>query len=760
MRKNSCQGAIPFIPLIVIAVVLVVIPATVKLVQERQKTSPEATGEICPQAGASCSDTYPESCNNGTGTRICHKSGTCSGVGGGVRCSWGPGSYCENCSSGGPTVPPYATPTPRPQPTATPIPTSSPTCRGSGSYCGAGGNCCPGLECHGYAQVCVPIPTSTPKSQPTATPIPTSSPTLDCPYTGLSVCKIACGTTTCDILNGCYVCPNLIPPTTPIPPTATPKPINTPVPHECSRAEDCAGSGRCNLSCSGWPRKCSWTACPIIPTLPPQTCSNPAANPGSKTCKDNDVYICKSQYGSVFWDIYQDCGPRGCSNGVCNPTLVSTPKPQPTATLIPQTCRDSREYCGDGTPCCPGFSCQGLYCLTASTNPTPTTTSCTYSTQNLCRQACWTSCSYTDGCWNCPENIPIQNPTPTSGTFHGCKNPDAKPGEKTCKDNDVYTCKSFVGLYFWEIYENCLGQGCNKNSCNSPASSPENTCFSPSKCVPKTVGCGMLGKETEDKNCGNPNYTCCGKLTEPPQPSPTPTLALAPTVTLVPTRVSQPTIPYLFTSTQETADLLEVTKQFNAAKNSNITIILVGPNSTAENDKKIYEFLNAHDWVAMTHEDLPITRNYSCAPQCQFWNVEKLTTAGYYDKGTIAAVFNHEAVHNRQATNDPYLAEHVREGPDKFVYQALIEGEAEESGWEVGGQHYTLYRQFHEEVSVWAKNKGLEDLFQNAANGHWGDFQKLKSKYFETEGHSLTELVKYRCDSLAQNQRGEHKNCI
>lgn len=54
-------------------------------------------------------------------------------------------------------------------------------------------------------------------------------------------------------------------------PTVIPEPTLIPLPplnHECATAEDCEGEGRCNIYCSGWPRTCKWSACPI-PTATP-----------------------------------------------------------------------------------------------------------------------------------------------------------------------------------------------------------------------------------------------------------------------------------------------------------------------------------------------------------------------------------------------------------------------------------------------------------------------------------------------------------
>ena len=84
--------------------------------------TPTPTPQVCPQEGISCTDEYPQKCCtngstdsscqiSGDGTQICHKKGTCQGIGGGNKCSWGPGSYCGACVAEG------AAPTPVPLPT-------------------------------------------------------------------------------------------------------------------------------------------------------------------------------------------------------------------------------------------------------------------------------------------------------------------------------------------------------------------------------------------------------------------------------------------------------------------------------------------------------------------------------------------------------------------------------------------------------------------------------------------------------------------
>jgi len=45
-------------------------------------------------------------------------------------------------------------------------------------------------------------------------------------------------------------------------PTPKPTPAPRPTPDQCQVTSDCAAEGRCNVSCSGRPKKCHWTSCP------------------------------------------------------------------------------------------------------------------------------------------------------------------------------------------------------------------------------------------------------------------------------------------------------------------------------------------------------------------------------------------------------------------------------------------------------------------------------------------------------------------
>ncbi|KXK10987.1 MAG: hypothetical protein UZ22_OP11002000513 [Microgenomates bacterium OLB23] len=55
--------------------------------------------QLCKAVNQKCEDHYRETCFVGSqeGTMLCHKYGSCTGIGNGTQCSWGAGSYCESC---------------------------------------------------------------------------------------------------------------------------------------------------------------------------------------------------------------------------------------------------------------------------------------------------------------------------------------------------------------------------------------------------------------------------------------------------------------------------------------------------------------------------------------------------------------------------------------------------------------------------------------------------------------------------------------
>jgi hypothetical protein len=60
--------------------------------------------KVCEAAGVTCQDDYPEvltcQATGASKTVQCHKKGTCTEPGDGTKCSWGPGSYCDDpCES-------------------------------------------------------------------------------------------------------------------------------------------------------------------------------------------------------------------------------------------------------------------------------------------------------------------------------------------------------------------------------------------------------------------------------------------------------------------------------------------------------------------------------------------------------------------------------------------------------------------------------------------------------------------------------------
>jgi hypothetical protein len=59
-----------------------------------------STCSVCPKAGVACQDTYPAQlacpATGKIASVVCHKFGTCTGIGGGPLCSWGTGSWCDD----------------------------------------------------------------------------------------------------------------------------------------------------------------------------------------------------------------------------------------------------------------------------------------------------------------------------------------------------------------------------------------------------------------------------------------------------------------------------------------------------------------------------------------------------------------------------------------------------------------------------------------------------------------------------------------
>lgn len=140
----------------------------------------------------------------------------------------------------------------------------------------------------------------------------------------------------------------------------------------------------------------------------------------------------------------------------------------------------------------------------------------------------------------------------------------------------------------------------------------------------------------------------------------------------------------------------------------------------------------------MTHEDLPSSRNFSCFPHCQFWAVENYKGG---DDGSIGAVFNHEAVHNRQSEIDSQLAEHVCyynqfcgvKKDDNKGYQALIEASAT---LKAGGgmSWYNKFILFYRKLEDWSNSANRTAAFQMAENGDWQSYEDVVSAYNASKG--------------------------
>lgn len=391
-KKSFFQkGAVDVLTLIGVLIITASIPLVQKLVGEVQEVRKRAscqcsnpTGNVndtrCNSSGnvsqcvvryGACFWDQVRVCNYGCSNGQCNPApqptstpvppsctvGSCCG------CNLKYGADCEcdipssTCSSLCPTNTPRPT---SPPPTNTPTP--MPDC---GDYCSSNNQCASWCGSSAYVcrnHSCIIPPTSTPTSIPTATSVPpTSTPTPVCDYYSANDCMVACGTSSCTRSGSCYSCP-------PPPPTQTPRPpTNTPVPHECQTADDCQAAGRCNVSCSGWPRKCSWSPCPTAtPRLPtstpvlPQT-PRPTSPPPTNTSRPTDTPLptstptltsiyCGAFVGYQFFNgkcyncqFPSQSNPPEVNSSFCAPTST----PRPTATVVP-TARptlDKSYYC-------------------------------------------------------------------------------------------------------------------------------------------------------------------------------------------------------------------------------------------------------------------------------------------------------------------------------------------------------------------------------------------------------------------------------
>ncbi len=185
-----------------------------------------------------------------------------------------------------------------------------------------------------------------------------------------------------------------------------------------------------------------------------------------------------------------------------------------------------------------------------------------------------------------------------------------------------------------------------------------------------------------------------------------------------------------------------------------IVIIFCYPGISDPNILKSCEFLNDHGFMAMTHEDYPLTTELSCFPNCQIWNPDLAKNAAI---GTIARILAHENVHNRQAANagpdfpglvSGEIDENYRRQQDAYnkAFQALIEGEAErypqpkldENGDPVidvvyrhvgNSAGYAAFRAIHADAERYAEKNGRSEEFKLAAMGHYDVFYEFIEDY-------------------------------
>jgi hypothetical protein len=399
-KKNFGFAQIPI--LIGLAIMIMVLPLGVRLVQERQDIRKSAAGKSAPGCdGGDSGRTYGECC----GCKMTREVRECTRPDGTKYWRTGgcviPNSVCQDgCSPDKPT------PTPTPSGTTTCAGGKKPgelacldadhckLCQDNGLYTDSNSCDCPQACRPSHCSGALPTPTPTPcrcvngiyqgdlcdgwmigkPCGSSLTPTPTPTPTRVCqpyetqcvPPSSVHVCSES-GQGWVELTN-CregWICPLGEKVCRAPAATSTPRPTSTPTPeprfweHECLTADDCEISGRCHVSCSGWPRRCHWEVCPIFtPT------STPTLTPTSDCRCVNGIYQGETCDG---WMIGKPCGSS------------LTPTPTPKQDSCPGQCKyicnpfDEKnlgiKYCSDfGKRCCVKDD--------SLIEPTPTPTPC------------------------------------------------------------------------------------------------------------------------------------------------------------------------------------------------------------------------------------------------------------------------------------------------------------------------------------------------------------------------------------------------
>lgn len=542
----------------------------------------------------------------------------------------------------------------------------------------------------------------------------------------------------------------------------------------------CCLDGECGTNCHTYSIcpsgeiSCPMTYCSNNPPTPIPQCVN-----GQIKCVGSAVVTCiNRQWDSVQYcafNCYQGscCGSEGqncCEGHSCASNLscvINTcfrislvspaPQPIPSITLIPTL--TPVIACACPHPCYPGSA--GCW---RGTGP----------------YSCPLSCCSMNGCPSRVPTVPTATPTPKrcwvgndryispgqavcsslntvikECTVNGLFSTVCPEGEKCVEDNNQtahcrsiicscpHSCQSGSGGCWWGNGPyTCDERCCNEGKCPILADCNPNFKNGETKCLAdKTKIEVCIDGEIIIKNCTqgtkcDPMQNMCVKEVN----------FITPTMTLTPTIIYTPTIPPEF-SGPGIRHLYELAKDpIMPSCPNGIQIIVVWPNSTDPTIRALANFMKAQGFTAMTHEDVPETKNFSCYNCCQFWSGPRWNNTIVSDR-----VYKHEIMHNRQAANDPLLANHIsgdidvlkdclgnltnckrHQNNDNKAYQSLIEGHAELQGANVGGSRYNKFENFYNLLEREVNNvtvcngESAISLFNEAVMGGWDSYKKIE----------------------------------
>ncbi len=383
-KKGSQKGAIDLLLILGIAVLVGILPLAKKVTEQRQTTGGRAAADPC---SSDQKDTWR--CN-GSNREQCQCWGGSCGWGNSQSCSFG----CENGSC-------------KSQPCDGMCFYGNSSCELVGRFNGQG-TCSGGICC------------GDPKKYSCNNSTGACSEDRNGFYTDLNNCQSVCSL----IIN--------------------PTPTTSVSGDQCSTPEDCAGSGRCDLTCSGSPRKCGWRDCntPSVPTpactvgdccgchtkygnncecdIPTDTCSNGCPTPTLRLCSE-----IAAGYGA--WTCSSDTNTGGLSHSGCYENTCYKNIFNATSRDCPVYCRYyDRISCGSNV-CIGGYdngvcSCAAPTSIPPTAAPTPV---CDFYNLNNCSAACWRDCTPSGSCFVCPTMPPVSIPTqiPTATSTPGCGDP-------------------------------------------------------------------------------------------------------------------------------------------------------------------------------------------------------------------------------------------------------------------------------------------------------------------------------------------------